>query len=663
MTYIASNEEQIKALKLRLLVAASFVLFCFALLVARFIWLQVVQKKQYTIDAENNRIAIVPIVPNRGLIKDKNGIILAHNYSAFTLEIAPQKINGKLDDLITQLSTIVNIEARDKKRFKQLQEENKHFASIPLKLQLTDEEVAKLAANKYRFQGVEVNARLFRSYPWQESTSHLIGHIGRISIKDREKIEKVSDANNQGIYDPRKDAINYLGTEHIGKLGVEQSYEYELHGMTGSQKVEVNSAGKAIRALTQTPAITGNNIILSIDIKLQQLVEDLYKDRKGALVAIEPATGQILAFVSKPNFNPNLFVNGIDTENWKNLNENLDKPLLNRAIKGLYPPGSTYKPFMAMGALKFGLRTPEQSLADPGYFMLGSHRFRDDKVGGHGSVNMYKSIVQSCNTYYYVLGNQMGVDRIHDNMKPFGFGQITGIDLPGESKGTLPSKAWKQKAYKRPEQQKWYDGETISLAIGQGYNQFTPLQIAHATAILANNGIATKPKVVYQIENAINLTTTKQTVESTNLNLKPEHLDLVKKALVGVNIEGTGAAVFRGVTYMPAGKTGTAQVFTVGQNERYNSSSVAKNLKDHSLYMVFAPANQPKIAIALIVENGGFGAQAAVPIAKSVLDYYLEGKLPVGYQFSYPLFNQPMSPTLVDTINNQLNSTLKQQTK
>ena len=380
-------------------------------------------------------------MPNRGLILDRNGIVLANNYSAYTLEIAPTKVRD-LDATIDRLAEVVTIEARDRRRFKRQLEESKSLESLPIRTKLSDEEVARFTAQRFRFPGVEIKARLFRSYPLGEVGSHLIGYIGRINPAEKKAMEDDW---------PEERLANYRGTEYIGKLGVEQSYESQLHGTTGFEEVEMSAGGHAVRRLRSSPATPGNALVLSIDIRLQAMVEELFGDRRGALVAIDPRNGEILAFVSKPNFDPNLFVDGIDVESWKALNESPDKPLLNRALRGAYPPGSTYKPFMAMAALTLGKRTPQQAISDPGYYMFGNHRFRDDKEGGHGTVDMYKSIVQSCDTYYYILANDLGVDAMHDFMAPLGFGQLTGIDLHGELRGTLPSTEWKRKAYRKKE--------------------------------------------------------------------------------------------------------------------------------------------------------------------------------------------------------------------
>jgi penicillin-binding protein 2 len=548
---------------------------------------------------------------------DRNGIVLATNYSAYTLEITPSKLVEPLDVVIDKLSELIDIQGRDKRRFRKLREESKSFESVPIRTRLSDEEVARFAAQRYRFPGVEIRARLFRNYPYNELASHVIGYIGRINQAEKEKLEDQEDAGN------------YRGTDYIGKLGVEQSYERQLHGITGVHEMETSAGGHAVRRLRSSPATPGNTVVLSIDIKLQQLVEEMFGARRGALVAIDPSNGEVLAFVSKPTFDPNLFVEGIDTENWQKLNQSLDKPLLNRALRGTYPPGSTYKPFMSLAALNTSKRNPEQTIFDPGYFMFGSHKFRDDKESGHGSVDMYKSIVQSCDTYYYLLARDMGVDLIHEQMRLFGFGQLTGIDIQGESHGILPSTEWKQKTYKKPEQQRWYSGETISLGIGQGYNSFTMLQLAQAVSILASNGYRSKPHLVREV---VDIETKEKQVVVKDppqlLGFKPEDLEIIRTAMVGVNIEGTSASSFAGAEYTSGGKTGTAQVFTIKQNEKYEVSKVEERLRDHALFVAYAPAENPKVALALVVENGGFGAQSSAPIARRVFDFVLLGLYP-----------------------------------
>ncbi|WP_334188045.1 penicillin-binding protein 2 [Noviherbaspirillum sp.] len=617
MTEFKNTEREVHLFRLRLSVAGIFVLALFGILLSRFFWLQVVRHETYHGQAEDNRISVAPIVPNRGLILDRNGVVLARNFSAYTLEITPSKINEPLDKVIEGLSTLVEIQPKDRKRFRRLLEEAKNFESVPIRTRLTDEEVARFTAQRYRFPGVEIQARLFRQYPLGDTASHVIGYIGRISRKDADRIAE------------SEDAANYVGTDYIGKEGLEKKYEKMLHGTTGYEEVEVTAGGRAIRSLSRTPAVPGNNLILSIDIELQKIIEEAFGDRRGALVAIEPSTGDILAYVSKPTYDPNVFVDGIDQQTWEELNTSIDRPLLNRPLIGSYPPGSTYKPFMALAALETGKRTPSNTISDPGYFWFGSHKFRDDKVDGHGVVDMYKSIVVSCNTYYYNLANDLGVDTIHDFMKPFGFGQLTGIDLDNERTGLLPSTAWKRAAYKKPEQKKWYAGETISIGIGQGYNAFTPLQMAHAIANLANNGVVMKPHLVKTIEDSVTkertLTVPK---ESYRINLKQENIDFVKRAMVGVTKEGTSSRAFAKTEYTSAGKTGTAQAIGIRKNEKYDAKKLAEHHRDHSLYSAFAPADNPRIAIAVIVENAGFGAAAAAPITRIAMDYYLLGKRP-----------------------------------
>jgi penicillin-binding protein 2 len=616
MTVLRNVEADLARFRARVFVISLVVLLCFLLLISRLLYLQIWRHDDLRAQAENNRTAIVPIVPNRGLILDRNGIVLASNYSAYTLEITPSK-SGPLEEVLDALSGVLDITARDRRRFKKLLEESRSFESLPIRTRLSDNEVARFAAQRYRFPGVEIKARLFRNYPYGELASHVIGYIGRINQSEKEKIEEGDDPEN------------YRGTEYMGKLGVEQSYESQLHGTTGVEEIETSAGGRAMRKLASNPATPGNTVKLSIDIKLQQLIEAMYGERRGALVAMDPKTGEVLAFVSKPTFDPNLFVEGIDSESWQALNESPDKPLLNRALRGTYPPGSTYKPFMALAALETGTRTPEQSVADPGFYMFGGHRFRDDKEGGHGLVNMYRSIVVSCDTYYYTLANDLGVDTIHEQMQRFGFGDLTGVDILGETRGLLPSTDWKRRAYKRADQQKWYAGETISLGIGQGYNAFTMLQLAQAVATLANNGVRHPPHLVTGTQDAVSHVMVPSTPPaSVHLGLKPAHLEVIHRAMVGVVTEGTSARAFAGAAYTSGGKTGTAQAVGIGKNEKYDASKMAEHLRDHALYVAYAPADDPKIALAMVVENAGFGAEHAAPIARRVLDYWLTGQYP-----------------------------------
>ena len=613
---LRNTESELHAFQVRLGVAGLAVLVAFALLLARFVWLQVLQHEAYSAKAEENRIAIVPLPPNRGLILDRNGEILARNYLAYTLEIFPARARD-LEATIAQLAQFVDIQPRDRARFRKLLQETKNAESLPIRTRLSDEEVARIAANRWRFTGVDIRARLFRRYPYGERASHVLGYIGRITTNDLEQLQEMQvDAN-------------YRGTDYIGKAGIEASYEQELHGTTGFERVEIDAAGRGIRALSRTPAQPGNNVALTLDIRLQEVAERAFGERRGALVAIEPATGGVLAFVSSPGYDPNLFVDGIDPQSWEALMSSPDRPLNNRALAGLYPPGSTFKPFMALAALELGKRTPRTTISDPGYFVFGDRRFRDSKPGGHGTVDMYKSIVLSSDVYYYMLANDMGIDAIAGFMKRFGFGARTGIDLEGEAEGVLPSPEWKHARFSRPEQQRWYAGETISIGIGQGYNAYTPVQLAQALATLANNGAMYRPRLVSHIDNP--RTGERQFLEPQlvrQVQLQPEHVAFIKEAMAGVNLEGTGRWAFAGAQYTSGGKTGTAQVVGMKQGEKYEEDKVAERLRDHSLYIAFAPLEGPKIALAVLVENGGFGARAAAPIARTVLDYYLLGKLP-----------------------------------
>ena len=619
LTELRNLERELDRFRLRVFAAAAFVLFGFGLLLTRMVVLQVARHEELSTRAEANRIAVVPIVPNRGRIVDRNGVVLATNYTAYTLEITPSMVTD-LDATINGLAEVVDIQPRDRRRFKRQLEESKSFESLPIRNRLTDEELARFIAQRYRFPGVEVKARLFRNYPYGELGSHLIGYIGRINQSEKQAMEDWSEEQQ----------ANYRGTEYIGKLGLEQSYENELHGVTGFEEMETSAGGRATRRLASQPATPGNTLVLSIDIRLQALVEQLYGSRRGALVAMDPRNGEVLAFVSKPTFDPNLFVDGIDAENWRELNESLDKPLLNRALRGTYPPGSTYKPYMALAALATGKRNPQQAISDPGYFWFGNHKFRDDKEGGHGYVDMYRSIVHSCDTYYYILASDMGVDLIAQQMAPYSFGQLTGIDLEGEVKGVLPSTEWKRRTYRKAEQKKWYSGETISLGIGQGYNAFTILQMTQAAATLAAGGQRHKPHLVREVTDVIS--GAKRPVAAEPLAPQPiaaEHMEVIRNALIGVNKEGTSAAAFAGAGYVAAGKTGTAQVVGIKQNEKYSASKMAEHLRDHALFMAFAPAHNPTIAVTLVVENAGFGAQAAAPIVRRVFDYWLQGLYPV----------------------------------
>ncbi|AEJ00759.1 penicillin-binding protein 2 [Nitrosomonas sp. Is79A3] len=629
---LRNHPVELHKFRFRLAVSACFVLVLFLILYVRFYYLQVSQQEHYHTLAEANRISISPLVPNRGLIYDRNGRALAQNYSAYTLEVISSKIQN-LESTLDELATIIEITATDRQRFKKLLKESKRFNSLPIRSRLTDVEIATFAANRYRFPGIEIKARVLRQYPEKEIVSHIIGYISRINDQDLEQLERNEELNN------------YRGSQHIGKIGIEQSYEKQLHGVTGFEEVETDAAGRSIRVLSRTPSIPGNNLILSIDLGLQEAAEKAFGDRRGALVALDPNNGEVLAFVSKPGYDNNLFIGGIDQENWNLLNNSIDRPLNNRALRGVYPPGSTFKPFMALAALELGKRTPEYSMSDPGYFSLPGveRRYRDWKPGGHGRVDLHKSLVVSCDTYYYSLANDLGIDNIHNFIGQFGLGKKTGIDIEGEVSGLLPSSAWKMSQYK----QKWYAGDTISVAIGQGYNLTTPLQLAFATMIIANNGKAYLPRLVKQIQNS-ETGNVEDIPEKLlySLNLKPRNLEIVKNALVDVTRPGgTAAKAAINASYTFAGKTGTSQVIGIKQGERYNEKSINERHRDHAMFIAYAPADNPKIALAVLVENTGTGGSTAAPIARQVFDYYLLGKLP---EAAVAKLNEPVEEHIHD---------------
>lgn len=612
---LRDQRAELTIFRTRLTVAGLLALAAFAVLVARFAWLQVVQREHYHTLAEANRISVVPVVPNRGLILDRNGEVLAANYSAYTLEVTPSRV-GNVERAIDELAQVIEVSPRDRRRFRRLQEESKNFESLPIRTRLTEEEVARFAVNRFRFPGFEIKARLFRSYPHGDIASHAVGYIGRINEADVRRIETA------GL------TANYKGTDHIGKLGIEGAYERELHGTTGSEQVEIDAGGRAIRSLSRAEPQSGNNLVVTLDVKLQRVAEEAFQDYRGALVALDPRTGDVLALVSRPGFDPNLFVDGIDPANWDALNNSPDRPLNNRALRGQYPPGSTIKPFMALAALSSGKRTPEFTIADPGHWTLPgvSRPFRDWKAGGHGMVNLHKSIVVSCDTYYYGLANDLGVDAIHRFMTQFGFGSRTGIDIDGELSGLQPSTDWKWQRFR----QKWYAGDTISVGIGQGYWLATPLQLAAATATLANGGVPVHPRLVRAVQDARTQEIRELPVRNgPPLDFRPEHLELVKAAMIDVTRPGgTAVRAAQGAPYLVAGKTGTAQVVGMKAGEKYDEKRVKERHRDHALFIAYAPADDPRIALALLVENGGHGGSTAAPIAREVLDFHLLGKRP-----------------------------------
>ena len=602
---------------LRLLVAFILIIIFFSILLARFFYLQVTQHDEFSGQASSNRITLIPTPPVRGEIVDINGVPLAKNYPVFSLEVIPSRIEGKMEDVIEALKKYVDITPTDLKRFKKYRESYRKFENIPLKLRLTDEEAARLSVHLREFKGVEVNSRTFREYPYGKLTSHFLGYIGRISDKDKEMLEE------EGL------TALYRGSTHIGKSGLEKYYEHQLHGVPGYQEVEKDAYGNIVRVLKNVPSKMGQTLRLGMDIRMQQEADRILGDRRGALVAINPQDGTVLAFVSKPSFDPNLFIDGIDSDTWKMLNDDWKKPLINRVTQGLYPPGSTFKPFMGMALLESGKITQNTIIPAPGAWSIpGSrHIFRDSVRSGHGSANLSKAIQVSSDTFFYRLGYEMGIDKASSYLAQFGFGQKTGIDLPSEYAGVLPSREWKAKRFAKssdPTAKEWRAGEMVSVSIGQGYNAYTPLQMAHATASLANNGVVYQPHLVKEVLDfgARKITRINPNPER-QIPFKADNFEYVKRAMEKVlKPGGTAHRIGGGLAYTMGGKTGTAQVVQIKQGGRYNSAALREQHRDHAWFISFAPLEKPEIAIAVILENGGWGAYAA-PLAREMTDFYM----------------------------------------
>lgn len=609
-----TSVQQRRRMLLRVAVAGALALIGFGLLVARLWYLQVERYEGLAARADQNRIAVVPIPPRRGEIVDRNGVVLARNYRDYTLTVTPARVSGPMSDMLDELNGLVYLSPADRRRFMQNVNQSGRYASVLLRNNLNEVEASWFSAHSYKFPGVELSARWVREYPQGEAAAHVIGYVGRISENDLTQLDKEGRLGN------------YRGSSIIGKKGIEKTWEDALHGQTGLEEVEVTATGRPVRTLSRIDPIPGSDLVLSIDIELQKEAERQFQGFRGALVAIEPKTGDVLAFVSAPSFDPNLFIDGIDVENWRKLNDSPDHPLINRPLYGTYPIGSTYKPFVALAALEMGKRTATQKIGDPGYFELGGQRFRNAGNAVYGPTDMHRAIVVSSDTYFFSLGPEMGVDALHDFSKQFGFGQATGIDLDGERRGVLPSTDWKRRAYKSPDQQRWYAGETVSVAVGQGYNSFTLLQLAQATAVLANGGTYMKPHLVNMIEDPRTGDMVRTVTEPLyTIPLKKENLQVIKNAMVDVLRKGTARRAFAGAPYQAAGKTGTAQVFSL-RGTKYNAKAVDERLRDHALFMAYAPVEDPQIALALIVENGGWGGTVAAPIARNVFDFWLSSE-------------------------------------
>jgi penicillin-binding protein 2 len=582
------------------------------LIVIRVFFLQVVMHDHFTTLSQHNRVKIQPIAPIRGLIFSSDGVLLANNRPSFSLEIVPEQIK-KMDQTISDLATLITIEAKDIERFKKQIKKKHRFVSVPLKFNLSDDEVAKLSVNRHRYPGVEVVAGLNRFYPLAENLAHVSGYVGVINEEELVTL----------------DTSNYKGTTHIGKLGAEQAYESLLHGKVGHRQVEVNATGRIIRVLDRTAPVSGSDIFLTLDVSLQNLAVDALGDKRGSIVALDPNDGSVLAMVSTPGYDPNPFVNGIDSKSYKKLLASKDAPLLNRALQGKYPAGSTIKPFLGLGALDFGLRNIHDETWCQGWYSLSgsTHRYRDWKKEGHGHTNMINAIAQSCDVYFYSLAHEMGIDKLHEFLDKFGFGKKTGIDIIGEVAGLNPSREWKRKAYG----QAWFPGETLIVGIGQGLSLITPIHLAVATAAIANKGKMVRPHLFAYARDAISEEVRKLhepsaigTVEIQNIEYWQQIIDSMTEVTHGAR--GTARRVGSGASYRMAGKTGTAQVIAIAQDEEYEVDEVAEELRDHALFIAFAPVESPKIAVAIIVENGGSGSSTAAPIARRLFDHYLQGE-------------------------------------
>ena len=607
-----TSHLQRRRMLVRCLVAGVLALMGFAALGARLWYLQVERYEGLAARADRNRIAVVPIPPRRGEIVDRNGVVLARNYRDYTLSVIPAHLESDPDQLLEELGGLVYLSPNDRKRFRQGLAQAGRYTSVMLRNNLNEVEASWFSAHAYKFPGVELSARWVREYPQGEAAAHVIGYVGRISEQDLETLDAQGKLGN------------YRGSTIIGKKGIEKTWEESLHGKTGLEEVEVTATGRPVRTLSRIDPVPGSDLVLSLDIGLQKEAEAQFTGRRGALVAIEPRSGDVLAFVSAPSFDPNLFIDGIDVENWRKLNESPDHPLINRPLYGTYPIGSTYKPFVALAALELGKRSAREKIPDPGFFELAGQRFRNAGGAAYGPTDMHRAIVVSSDTYFFSLGPEIGVDPLHDFSARFGFGQLTGIDLDGERRGVLPSTDWKRQAYRKPEQQRWFTGETVSVAVGQGYNAFTLLQLAQATAVLANRGTYMKPHLVNAVEDPLNGQLNRTVTQPMHtIPLKDANLEVIKNAMVDVIRKGTARRSFTGATYQAAGKTGTAQVFSL-RGAKYNADEVEERLRDHSLFMAYAPVEDPQIAVALIVENGGWGATAAAPIARKVFDYWLD---------------------------------------
>lgn len=593
----------------RLLIAGAIMILLGCLIAARIFYLQVIRHDHFTTLSQHNRVKIVPISPMRGLIFSRDGVLLADNRPSFSLELIPERI-ADLERTIDALSRIIAIDNADVTRFREQLQKKRRFESVPLRFNLSEEEVARVSVDRHRFPGVDVVARMDRYYPLGANLAHTVGYVGMIDEQEFEGLDK----------------SNYSGTSHIGKLGVEKAYEELLHGRVGYQQVEVNALGRVIRVLDRTPPAPGKNVYLTLDVSLQNLAAQALDGKRGAIVAIDPRDGAILALVSAPGYDPNPFVNGIDAASYRDLLRSEDAPLLNRVLQGKYPPGSTIKPFLAFAALEYGVRQAQDETWCPGWYALkgSEHRYRDWKKQGHGRLDLRQAVAQSCDVYFYSLAHDLGIDRVHDGLRQFGFGLPTGIDIGGEASGVVPSRDWKRQTFGQP----WYPGETLILGIGQGYVLTTPMQLATATATLANRGWRANPHLLLEARDPINnlslvqaQTRRDKRIQAADGGIWDEVIGAMHEVVQGTR--GTARRVGLEAPYQFAGKTGTSQVIGIGQDEHYKPENVPEELRDHALFIAFAPLESPRIAIAILVENGGSGSSSAAPIARLLFDHYL----------------------------------------
>ncbi|HEB92265.1 MAG TPA: penicillin-binding protein 2 [Gammaproteobacteria bacterium] len=595
----------------RTITALAFTVVLMLMLMIRLVNLQVIEHDTYAVLSDNNRVHIAALPPTRGLIFDRNGVLLAQNLPSYSLQVVPEQVDD-VDITIEQLRQLVSITEDDERRFRKRYQSSRRFKPITLRTRLSDEEVARFAVNRHRFPGVDIAARLYRHYPQGSLAVHALGYIGRINERELQNI----------------DTSNYEGTDFIGKTGVEKFYEDILHGEVGVQQVETNAQGRTLRVLEQTPPEPGLNLHLTLDADMQRIAEQALGEERGAVVAIDPRDGSVLVLASMPGFDPNLFVGGIDSKTYHALRDSPDQPLFNRVLRGRYPPGSTLKSFVGLAGLEYGVVEPDASIYCPGWYQLDGddHKYRDWKKSGHGPVDLNRSLVESCDVYYYDLALTLGIDRISRFLEPFGLNDLTGIDTSGELAGLVPSREWKRRAKREP----WYPGETLITGIGQGFNLVTPLALASATATLSTYGQHLRPRIVAATEDPDTGDVVDFPVVSNIAVPVEDHANwhYIIKAMTDVvhSRHGTARRIGHNAPYEIAGKTGTAQVFGIKQDEEYVEEDIQKRLRDHALFIAFAPAHEPKIAVAVIVENGGSGGAVAAPIARKVMDVWLLDK-------------------------------------